>query len=106
MKSIRKMLLIGTALAATALAFPAMQASAQPVVNVAIGTAPPPPRYERVPPPRRGYVWAPGYWAWSGHRYVWSAGHWERARPGMRYHQAGWAQGPGGWRFHPGGWGR
>ena len=34
-------------------------AEAQPVV---IQVAPPPPRFERVPPPRRGYVWAPGHY--------------------------------------------
>ena len=48
-------------------------ANAQPVINVQIGP-PPPPRAERVPPPRRGYVWAPGHWEPRGKRHVWVAG--------------------------------
>lgn len=55
---------------------------------------PPPPRYERVPPPPRGrreWVWAPGYWRWSGRGYVWVGGHYvERPR-----HEAVWV--PGHW---------
>jgi WXXGXW repeat (2 copies) len=30
----------------------------------------PPPRNEVMPPPRHGYVWAPGHWEWRGHHYV------------------------------------
>ena len=41
--------------------------------------APPAPRYEVVPPPRHGYVWAPGHWAPRGGGYVWIEGRW-RAR--------------------------
>ena len=37
-------------------------AQAQPAI--VIQTPPPPPRVERVPPPRRGYVWAPGHYEW------------------------------------------
>ena len=31
-------------------------------VAIDIDVAPPPVRIETVPPPRVGYVWAPGYW--------------------------------------------
>ena len=53
-------------------------AQAQPVINVQFGP-PPPPRVERVPPPRRGYVWAPGHWEWRRGGHVWVRGVWVRA---------------------------
>jgi hypothetical protein len=37
--------------------------------------APPPARAEGVPAPRDGYVWAAGYWDWTGHGYSWVPGH-------------------------------
>jgi hypothetical protein len=83
-------------------------ASAQVVVGVGINVAPPPPRFERVPPPRRGWVWAPGYWQWNPgwHRHVWVGGHWERERPGYRWYPGAWTQGRDGWRWRDGYWGR
>ncbi len=77
-------------------------AAAQVAVGVRIG--PPAPRFERAPPPRRGYAWAPGYWRYDGHRHVWAGGYWVRARPGYRYAPARWVHGRGGWRFHHGYW--
>ena len=93
------------AVGATVAMAPAAQAQVVGV-DVRIGNAPPPPRYEAAPPPRHGYVWAPGYWAWDGHRHVWAAGHWERLHRGYaRYEPAHWQQGPrGGWHFIPGHW--
>ncbi|MBP0598937.1 YXWGXW repeat-containing protein [Herbaspirillum sp. LeCh32-8] len=95
-----------TAVGATLAAAPAAQAQVVGSVNVRIGTPPPAPRYEAAPPPRRGYAWAPGYWAWDGHRHVWVGGHWEQVRRGYaRYEPAHWQQGPrGGWHFVPGHW--
>jgi hypothetical protein len=77
-------------------------------VIVQVGVAPPPPRFERVPPPRAGWVWAPGYWAWRGPRagHVWIGGHWERVRRGYVYRPAGWVHYGNGWRFREGYWGR
>ena len=75
-------------------------------VNIAIGNAPPPTRYEVVPVPRHGYVWAPGYWHWNGRRHVWFEGHWERARPGHYYQRAEWQRSHDGWRLNRGGWQR
>lgn len=84
---------------------PISQAQAQVVVG--IGVAPPPPRYEVVPPPRGGFIWAPGYWRWNGRRHVWVGGHYVRARPGYRYYAPRWEHGPGGdWRFRERGWER
>ena len=75
-------------------------------VGVSIGVPPPPVRYERVPGPRRGYVWAPGYWRWNAHahRHVWVGGNWVHARPGYRYHPARWVHHGRDWRYHPGRW--
>lgn len=102
--------LAGLALACGATAY-AQPAAAQVRVGVDIGitAAPPAPRFERVPPPRRGYVWAPGYWQWhpGWHRHVWVAGRWERVHPGYAYRPAHWVRGPRGhWHFHPGHWAR
>ena len=85
-------------------------ASAAPQVSLGIGIelAPPPTRFERPPPARRGYVWAPGYWRWDARArgYVWARGYWVQARPGWHYHRADWVHGRHGWEFQPGGWRR
>ena len=54
---------------------------AQPIIT--IQTAPPPPRAERMPPQRRGYVWAPGHYEWRNGRHVWVRGAHVRARCGL-----------------------
>lgn len=79
-------------------------AMAQVSVGINIGTPPPPLRYERVPPPRHGYVWAPGYWGWNGHTHVWFNGHWEHVRAGYIYERPAWRQDHGRWYFHEGRW--
>lgn len=71
---------------------------------VVIRNAPPPPRFEHVPPPRPGFVWAPGYWRWDGYRHVWVSGYWIRERPGWHYHPGVWVQRGPGWHYHPGYW--
>lgn len=91
-------------LAITSAAFLPIEAIAQVSVNIILGDAPPPVRYEVVPAPRNGYVWAPGYWNWSGNRHVWSNGHWERNRPDYSYAQPQWRQENDGWRLDRGGW--
>lgn len=77
---------------------------AQVNLSINIGEAPPPPRVEVMPAPRRGYVWAPGYWRWEGRGHVWMNGHWERARPGQHWVAERWAQAGARWRFEPGHW--
>jgi hypothetical protein len=79
-------------------------ATAQVSLNVIIGTPPPPVRYEVVPQPQPGYIWAPGYWSWNGHRHVWYKGHWEVERAGEHYIPAQWVETPRGWRFIPAHW--
>ncbi|WZB73867.1 YXWGXW repeat-containing protein [Achromobacter insuavis] len=63
---------------------------AQAGVAISIDVAPPPPRVEVVPPPRVGYVWAPGHWEWVGGRHAWVGGVWMPARPGYVYHGPEW----------------
>ncbi|MDP5009212.1 MAG: YXWGXW repeat-containing protein [Glaciimonas sp.] len=75
--------------------------------NATIRIAPPAPRYERVPPARAGYAWAPGYWNWAGRRHVWVQGTWVRARPGYRYSAPRWNRDRrGNWVFRAGDWRR
>jgi len=74
-------------------------------VNISIGTPPPAPIVETVPPPRAGFVWAPGFWRWEGERHVWMSGHWIEERVGHRWIPDHWIEGPnGGWRYVPGHW--
>ena len=79
-------------------------AIAQVNVNITLGEAPPPLRFEPVPAPRSGYLWAPGYWGYDGGRYVWTAGHWERTRLNYDYARPEWREEGGKWRFVKGGW--
>ncbi len=104
-----------TVLAAVAISTPAVvapaivsPASAQASMNLdlTIGTPPPAPMYEVVPPPRAGYVWAPGYWGWEHERHVWVKGRWMEARQGYRWVPDRWTQVHGGWRHVPGYWDR
>lgn len=87
-----KKTILAVAVAATTLG--AIGVSTQAVAaNVTVVTvAPPAPRAERAPAPRRGYVWAPGYWDYNGRSYVWRTGHWERERAGFRYARSEWVQ--------------
>ena len=99
-------LLAGLSLAFAGLSYTPPATAGVVIVNA--GIAPPPPRFERMPPPRVGYVWAPGYWRWNpyAHRHVWAGGYWVPARPGYIYRPARWAPYGHGYRFYPGGWGR
>ncbi len=73
-------------------------------IGIEIGSPPPPPRYEVMPPPRGGYLWAPGYWAWDGYNYVWLEGRWLRQRPGYIYVPGRWEQRHQHWYFNEGAW--
>ena len=59
-----------------------------------------------VPAPRRGYVWAPGYWDWRGSRHIWVGGRWVREREGYAYHPHRWVEHDGRWRLERGRWDR
>jgi hypothetical protein len=96
-------LLAAAAISVPAAVAPALVTPAAAQLDIRIGIAPPAPRYEVVPAPRSGYVWAPGVWTWNGGQYVWRAGHWVDARPGYRYvperWEPYWADGRQHWRF-------
>ena len=101
----RKLLLAG--LCVTALSGIAVPVVADAAVGgVYLNVAPPPPRSEVVPSPRRGYVWVPGYWNARGNRHVWQAGHWEKSRNGYIYVQPNWVQRDNRWQLERGGWNR
>jgi hypothetical protein len=93
---VASVLTVGTAMVAPT------AAQAQAVFSVEVG--PPPPRYEPVPPPRPGYVWAPGHYEWDGHHHVWNRGNWMRERPGYAYRAPEWREHDGRWEYHSGRW--
>jgi hypothetical protein len=97
-----KKLLIATLLAGsmTGVTLPATSAV------IVVQSAPPPVRAERVPPPRRGYIWVPGHWDWRGQRHQWVKGTWMRDRPGYTYNQPRWEQRDGRWQMERGAWAR
>lgn len=68
MKTLRKTLLAAMCVGALAGLSVPLTAAAQ--ATIYFNVAPPQPRYEVVPAPRRGYVWAPGYWNARGNRHV------------------------------------
>lgn len=75
-------------------------------VGVDIEIAPPAPRVEEVPPPRAGFVWAPGYWEYRGGAHVWVPGRWIGERRGFHWVPERWeARGPR-WHLVPGHWER
>ena len=92
-------LLLSAFLAAGAAAGPAF---AQ--INVTISFAPPAPQYEVMPAMSPGYVWAPGYWAWTGDRHVWIRGRPIVQREGYRWAPDRWEQGNNGYYRHEGRW--
>ena len=75
-------------------------------VDIDVDIAPPPPRYEVVPPPRVGYIWAPGYWGWDGQRHVWHGGRFMREHHGEHWVNHEWEEHNGHYRYHEGHWER
>lgn len=101
-----KNLLLAVALAvAGAGAVYTAPAEARVSVSIYAPVGPPPLRVETVPPSRRGYVWAPGYWSWGHHkRYDWQRGRWVRERRGYHYASPRWEQNGDRWRYYSGRW--
>lgn len=100
----KKFVLAAGAAAILAAGLVAVPSVAQAQVYVQV--APPPPRAERVPPPRRGMVWQPGHWEWRGNRHVWIGGQYLRARPGYAYRAPEWRERDGRWEYNRGRWDR
>jgi hypothetical protein len=74
--------------------------------TIVVREAPPPPRTERMPAARRGYVWAPGHWEWKHNRHAWVRGTWIRDRKGYVYHAPAWEERDGQWHMQRGNWAR
>ena len=74
--------------------------------EVYVRVAPPAPRAEIVPQPRRGYVWNAGHWEWRRQQHVWVGGTWIRDRPGYSYSAPTWVERDGRWAMQSGRWNR
>jgi hypothetical protein len=90
----------------SALWLTAAPANARVDVSIGINVPPPAPRVEVLPPPRVGFVWAPGYWRWHHDRHVWVNGHWIKARPGYRWVPERWDHRDNRHHFNSGRWER
>src|SRR5260370_41104342 len=101
MKASRKALFLGLCMAVSTVA---VVASAGVVVDIDV--APPPLRIETMPPPRVGFVWAPGYWEWRGREHVWVAGRWVGERRGYRWGPDRWGRSGGRWAHWRSDWER
>src|SRR5436309_1317006 len=104
MNKFRKPLLVAMCVASMGIASIPLTTSA--AVDVYFNAAPPAQRVEVVPAPRRGYVWAPGYWNLKRDRHVWTAGHYERERKGYHYAEPRWTQRDNRWQLERGRWAR
>ena len=102
-KLIPRMMLIGV----LALALPAAS-FAFFSVGISVGFAPPAlPLYEQPPCPSSGYMWTPGYWAYSAEEadYYWVPGTWVVApEPGLLWTPGYWAIEEGAYLWNAGYW--
>ena len=77
----------------------------QVAISVRIGP-PPLPVYAQPICPGPGYMWTPGYWAWSDDDgYYWVPGTWVMAPVGMLWTPGWWGWGGGVYLWHAGYWG-
>ena len=97
---------IGTTLLAGALVL-TIPPSANAGVFVSVGIAPPAiPVYAQPPIPGDGYIWTPGYWAWTGEGYEWVDGAWvEPPYVDALWTPGYWGYGDGGYLWNAGYWG-
>ena len=100
----KRSLSLAALIALGAAAYAPLPSMAQTDVQLYIGSAPPPPMYERAPAVRRGYVWSPGYWEWTGRRHHWIPGSYIVERPGYVYAPPAWRERGGRWYMQQGGW--
>jgi WXXGXW repeat (2 copies) len=85
----------------------AVSAAAFAQIGISITIAPPAlPVYEQPPLPAQGYMWTPGYWAYSQGDYYWVPGTWVMApQVGFLWTPGYWGWGNGGYAFNEGYWG-
>ncbi len=102
MKSLRKMLVLGTLTVATML--PSLSEAG---VRVYVRHRPPAPRIAVVPrTPFAGAIWVSGYWRWTGHCHAWVDGHYLKPRKGHVYVPGHWQHDRYGWYWVDGHWRR
>ncbi len=102
MRSSAKTLLMSLCLAGAAVV-PTMASAG---IGINIDIAPPEPRVEVIPPPRVGYVWAPGYWDYRHNQHVWIGGRYRSERRGYHWAPDHWVQQGPHWHRAPGHWER
>lgn len=95
----RKLSLASLAVLSALAATPAMAR-----VDLFIGVPPPVVREEVVPPPRHGWVWAPGFWEWRHGHHMWVRGHWIREHRGHAWIADHWDRDGDRYHFVPGHW--
>ena len=90
-----------------ALVMLAVSAAAFAQFGISITIAPPAlPVYEQPPLPAEGYIWTPGYWAYSEGDYYWVPGTWVMApQVGFLWTPGYWGWGNGMYVFNEGYWG-
>jgi hypothetical protein len=106
MKNIFSMHAVRTTLMAAALVMAPAAAFAGVIISV--GFAPPAlPVYVQPIAPGDGYLWNPGYWAYTADSgYYWVPGVWVRPpQVGLLWTPGYWGWGGGGYLFHAGYWG-
>jgi YXWGXW repeat-containing protein len=81
--------------------------SAAVAIGISAGIAPPPlPIYEQPRIPAPGYIWTPGYWAWSADGYYWVPGTWVFPPAiGLLWTPPWWGWNDGVYIWHAGYWG-
>jgi hypothetical protein len=100
MTRLRGLVLLSVVVLATALS-----SWAGVFVSVAIGP-PALPVYSQPLCPGPGYIWTPGYWAWSPDGYYWVPGTWVTPpQVGFLWTPGFWAFSAGLYGWHPGYWG-
>jgi hypothetical protein len=91
----------------TGLMFAVPSARAQASIGISVDFAPPPlPVYDQPPIPAAGYIWVPGYWAWSTDSgWYWVPGTWVLPPAvGLLWTPAYWAYNDGSYVFNEGYW--
>ena len=106
-KSIQKIAAVGVAAAILVFIPTASFGSVDVAIGISVGTPPPAlPVYTQPICPGPGYIWTPGYWAYSPDGYYWVPGVWVVAPAvGMLWTPPYWGWNGGAYIFHAGYWG-
>jgi len=91
-----------------ALVIMVMSAASFAQIGISVSFGPPAlPVYEQPPCPAEGYLWTPGYWAYSDDGYYWVPGTWVMApEPGLLWTPPYWGWGGNRFVFYDGYWGQ